>query len=179
MNKYQNLRDEVRAYCPDAVVFEQCKEKEQLDAFARIKEKMDDYYRKYPDSNAVEMRRKYYQIASDEIIPKLFLNAPFYFSLGINGGWLDHPGTWFHENFQSEVLEKNVPQEDLKHFLNRRNEHFMLCCGMFVDAIHHILPYTRMIREGVSGIYADFIESVFHRRKRKAIIKMDIRNKRN
>ena len=160
MNKYQNLRNEVRAYCPDAVVLERCKEKEQLDAFARIKEKMDDYYRKYPDSNAVEMRRKYYQIASDEIIPKLFLNSPFYFSLGINGGWLDQPGTWFHENFQSEVLEKNVPQEDLKHFLNRRNEHFMLCCGAYVDSIHHLLPLTKMLKKGISGIYAEVQEAL-------------------
>ena len=155
MKKYQDLRDEVRAYCPDSTVSEQCKAKEQLEAFTRIRNRMDDYYREKPTAGAMELRKKYYQIASDEIIPQMFLNSPFYFALGINGGWLEHPGTWFHTNLQGRVLAENVPRSAWDHFVSRREKHFMLCCGAYVDSIHHLLPFTKILTKGISGIYAE------------------------
>ena len=154
MNKYQDLRAEVRAFCPDAI-WEKCKGKEQLDSFERINHRMDEYYQNNPDLGAIPLRRKYYQIASEEIAPKLFLNSPFYFALGINGGWFPNPSAWMNDNLQGKVLKKNVPPEAIQHFIKRRAERFVVCCGPFVDSAHHLLPYTRMIKGGISGIYAD------------------------
>ena len=90
MEKYQDLRNEVRAFCPDAI-WQSCKAKEQLDSFERIKLRMDEFFQKNPDSYAMVLRKKYYQVASEEAVPKLFLNSPFHFALGINGGWF--PGS--------------------------------------------------------------------------------------
>ena len=72
MEKYQDLRNEVRAFCPDAI-WQSCKAKEQLDSFERIKLRMDEFFQKNPDSYAMVLRKKYYQVASEEAVPKRLL----------------------------------------------------------------------------------------------------------
>ena len=47
MNKYQDWRDEVRAFSLDAI-WECCKGQVQLDSFEWINRQMDEYFQKNP-----------------------------------------------------------------------------------------------------------------------------------
>lgn len=159
MGKYQELRNEVRAFCPDLIT-EPCKGEEQQNAFRRIRERMDALYREDPALSAMQLRRSYYGIVCEEAVPKIFLNSPFYFALGVNGGWFSGPSGWFQGNLQEKVLKENVPSEAWERFCRRRGSWFMLCCGPYVDAMHHLPAYTKIFKCGISGIWREVREEL-------------------
>ena len=155
MNKYQNLRTEVRAFCPDDAQGGTCKGAEQAASFDRMNERMDEYYRRNPQSDAMQLRKEYYRIVSEEFVPKMFRNSPFYFAAGINGGWAKNPGRWFQINLTEPVFQKSIPADDLQRYYDRCGARFILCCGPFVDAMHHLPPFTRLLQSGFSGVWND------------------------
>ena len=155
MEKYQELREEVRSFCPEDAQGSLCKGAEQLASFERINERMDQFYKNHPESDIQLLRKKYYRISAEEFVPKIFRNAPFYFAAGINGGWARSPGLWFAINFEDKILKENVPAEALERFRNRRKNLYILCCGPYVDRMHHLPPFTRIMEKGFSGIWQE------------------------
>ena len=108
MKKYAELRAEVRRFCSDAAQCGLCNDLEQQAAFRRITARLDEISTAHPEFDAMKMRRAYYDLLPEAIPVKLFRDAPFYFAVGINGGWAVSPGQWFFGKF-GKVIEENVP----------------------------------------------------------------------
>ena len=145
MKKYAELRAEVRRFCSDAAQCGLCNDLEQQAAFRRITARLDEISTAHPEFDAMKMRRAYYDLLPEAIPVKLFRDAPFYFAVGINGGWAVSPGQWFFGKF-GKVIEENVPPQDLAVFGARRKAKFILCCGRFVDRVHHMPPLRRILK---------------------------------
>lgn len=155
MNQYGNLRSEVRNFCSDSAQNGLCNDPKQRAALKKISERLNEISLAHPEFDAMKMRRAYYDLLPDAIPVKIFLNSPFYFSVGINGGWGDSPARWFFLKFSDEVLRKNVPSKDLAVFTERRAGKFILCCGPYVDQIHHMPPLHRILQSGFKGVYEE------------------------
>ena len=67
MGKYDNLRSEVRRFCPDLAQHGLCNDVEQQAAFQRIRERLDEISEKHPDFDAMKMRRAYYDFLPEAI----------------------------------------------------------------------------------------------------------------
>lgn len=155
--RYDELRTEVRQYCSDSVESNLCKDKEQQAAFRKISDHLDEVRNAHPEFDAMKMRRIYYDILPKDIQVKLFLNSPFYFAVGINGGWAQNPGLWFRQFFANKILKDNVPDQDLAVYQARRKSNFMLCCGPYVDCVHHMPPLRRILKSGFKGVYEEVL----------------------
>ena len=155
MRKYDELRAEVRRFCPDAAQRDLCKDPAQQAAFRKLTDELDKVRAAHPEFDAMNMRRIYYDLLPDAIPVKLFRNAPFYFCVGINGGWAETPGLWFFRKFSDGILADNVPPHDLAVFRARGEAKFLLCCGPYVDQVHHMPPLRRILRTGFRGVWEE------------------------
>ena len=153
MNKYADLRHEVRTFCSDDAQHGSCKDLEQQSSFRRIVDKLDEISAAHPEFDAMKMRRVYYDLLPGMLPVKMFLNSPFYFSVGINGGWGKSPAQWFFKHFADKILQENVPPRELAIYNARRSARFILCCGPFVDRSHHLPPLRRLLKSGFKGVY--------------------------
>lgn len=159
MKKYADLRAEVRRFCSDAAQCGLCNDPEQQAAFRRITDRLDSISSAHPEFDAMKMRRAYYDLLPGTIPVKLFRDAPFYFAVGINGGWAVSPGQWFFGKF-GKVIEENVPPGDLAVFDARRKAKFILCCGPFVDRVHHMPPLRRILKTGFKSVYEEVLSAL-------------------
>ena len=157
MNRYDSLRSEVRQFCSDSAQNGLCSDPEQQAALKRITDRLDEISQAHPEFDAMKMRRVYYDFLPDMIPVKIFLNAPFYFAVGINGGWGASPAQWFFRKFSAEILHGNVPPEKLSVFDARRSAKFILCCGPYVDQVHHMPPLRRILQSGFKGVYEEVL----------------------
>ena len=87
------LRLEVRALLPDNNI-DQAKAPEIHDCIATLRKELKDYTQKHPDFNALDVRRRYYELIPELAPLFIYRNSPFYYEAGINGGWyVNKPGS--------------------------------------------------------------------------------------
>lgn len=151
---YLELRNEVRAFLPDEAQHGLCKDPNVQQAFKSIQERLDHIVKTYPEYNAMAMRREYYRLLPDMMPLKLFRNSPFYYAVGINGGWANSPSRWFFK-YSDPVCKANIPKAVHDVFGARRAGKFILCCGPYVDAVHHMPPLTKILKCGFKGVWEE------------------------
>lgn len=154
MPKYCDLRSEVRAFTADTPRWGENKIPERTAAFDAIYNRYDNFVSEHPDYSAMQLRREYYDFIAEMIPLKMFRNSPFYFCMGINGGWFGSPGTrcFLAHPRSSKYFEDHIPQKKRELFSARAKGKFMLCCGLYVDQIHHLPPLTRILNTGFKGV---------------------------
>ena len=157
MKLYDELRLEVRDFCSDSAQHSLCRDPEQQSAFKKIMERLDEISQAHPEYDAMKMRRSYYDLLPNSIPVKMFLNSPFYFAVGINGGWAVSPAQWFFHKFSDKILQSNVPPEDIAVYKARRSGNFTVCCGPYVDQVHHMPPLSRILKSGFKGVYEEVL----------------------
>lgn len=150
----QELRQEIRAFLPDEAQHGLCKDPVMQQAFGDINERLDAIVKSYPAYDALKMRREYYRLLVDKMPVKLFKNSPFYFSVGINGGWANSPGRWFIRQ-AGPICAENIPSDVREVFHARSAGKFILCCGPYVDSIHHLPPLTKILSCGFKGVWEE------------------------
>lgn len=147
------LREELRAFYPDECHGD-CKRPAIVQNYLDIETKMDEWLAEHPDPNIFTVKRQFYRTLAENFRPVIFRNSPFYFEGGANGGWWNHnPGmTWFRKNF-SERLANAIPKARIDRFRARNANRFTLCCGFFTDEIHHVIPISVVLQQGLKGIW--------------------------
>jgi len=156
---YEDIRKEMRAFYPDECHGD-CKDPGIPEAYLEMTRSLDDFLRKDPDAPIFRVKKQYYETLPKYFHPVLFRNLPFYFEAGMNGGWCRHnPGrAWFERNFNRRIDEV-IPEEKRKVFSARNRQRYMLCCGYFIDAIHHIPPLTAILTRGFGGVREDTLKA--------------------
>ena len=72
MNKYVELRAEVRRFCSDSAQCGLCNDPAQQAAFQRITDRLDAISAAHPEFDAIKMRRSYYGFLPEAVPVKLF-----------------------------------------------------------------------------------------------------------
>ena len=153
------LRRELRAFYPDLgqggndIV----KDPRHGESFAAIKKELEAWCAAHPDYDALDVRRESYFAMRRHFVPFLFKESPFYFEAGVNGGWGGlRPARIVNALCHRFYKEKNlVPQEAFNLLWERTRENLALCCGPFVDDMHHVPPMRRVLKLGFGGIRAE------------------------
>lgn len=114
---------------------------------------MAQYDQEHPGLNAYQLKAAQYEVFADYFEPVVFKNSPFYFEMGTNGGWSGNsPGLWLLKRNYHRFRDHNP--EDFDLFTERQKQRLYLCCGPYVDLIHHCPSFSNVLRQGLSGIYA-------------------------
>jgi len=150
--RYVAMIEELRAFYPEERS-EVCKSPLQAENYRAMVEQLDTYADAHPEASAMELRRKSYEIIGNDFIPFIFKNSPFYFEAGINGGWAQKAaiGQWVRRKCDGK-LKDLIPEDARTLFNERRKQNYILCCGCFVDEIHHMPPMTAILTKGFCGI---------------------------
>ena len=150
---YDNLRQELRAFHPEEC-HELCRDPEKIANRDRMAAILNDFADQHPGANAAVLRKKLYHVAAEHFYPVVFKNSPFYFETGINGGWAPGGiGRWLAEH--NDKIKLEVPEDARRRFSAMNRNRFALCCGFFVDSIHHLPPFTAVLQKGFKGLYED------------------------
>ncbi len=151
--RYDKLRQELLAFHPEES-HQPCRDPEKIANRDRMAKILDDYAAANPGASACALRRKLYQVAAENFYPVVFRNSPFYFETGINGGWSTIGiGRWLAQH--NDYLKQQVPEAARQRFFAMNRSRFALCCGFFVDSIHHLPPFTAVLRKGFQGLCED------------------------
>jgi formate C-acetyltransferase len=115
---------------------------------------MDKHDGEHPGLNVYQLKMMQYDSIAENFHPQLFLNSPFYFEVGINGGWEEqsNPGRWLLSRNYHLFREFNPEEYDL--FMERARQKYYLCCGPYVDLYHNCPSFSNVLKYGLSGIYA-------------------------
>ena len=141
------LRQEVRALLPDNNI-DQAKAPEIHECIATLRKELKDFTQKHPDFNALDVRRRYYELIPDLAPLFIYRNSPFYYEAGINGGWYVNKPGWTPRELTIQFMSELVPQEEQKVFSARSKQNYILCCGFFTDEVHHIPPFQNIFAHG-------------------------------
>ena len=149
-----DLRQELRAFYPPGYCRLECQSSEQTNSVAKIRRELEAWCAAHPDFDALDVRRESYLAMRRHFVPFVFTNSPFYFEAGVNGGWSGaRPARIVNSLCGRFYKEKNlVPDEAFELLRNRSRENLMLCCGPFVDDMHHVPPMRRVLEKGFRGI---------------------------
>ena len=153
------LRTELRAFYPDLgqgwndVV----KDPRQAESYEAIKAELKAWCAAHPGYDALDVRRECYLAMRRHFVPFLFKESPFYFEAGVNGGWGGkRPARLVNEFCGRFYNEQNlVPKEAYDLLRERSRQNLTLCCGPFVDDMHHVPPMRRVLKLGFGGIRAE------------------------
>lgn len=153
---YAALRKQLRAFYPDEC-HGKAKDIRQIDSVKKIQSEIIAYTKLNPNYDALDIRKKLYESMRTHFVPFIFTESPFYFEAGVNGGWAGaRPARMAWHLCSRFYREKNlIPDEAFKVFKRRNKERLTLCCGPFVDSIHHIPPARTILSKGFGGVYAD------------------------
>ena len=155
------LRNEMRAFYQDGgSQWTKCKDESQNASLKKMEEGFEAIAAAHPEYNAMRMRKEMYPVITAEFRPVIFRNTPFYFEAGINGGWGCCPGRWLQNHFTEPVFKRNIPQEDLDRYHARCRQSYILCCGPYVDSVHHLPPVTRILTDGFKGVYEETLAAL-------------------
>ena len=141
------LRQEVRALLPDNNI-DQAKAPEIHECIATLRKELKDFTQKHPDFNALDVRRRYYELIPELAPLFIYRNSPFYYEAGINGGWYVNKPGWTPRELTLKFMSEKVPQEEQKVFSARSKQNYILCCGFFTDEVHHIPPFQNILKHG-------------------------------
>ena len=120
-------------------------------------ELLDEYAAAHPGLSPVLLKAAQYEIIADNFQPVVFRNSPFYSEMGVKvaeydgvpglgaGGWL------FKRNAH---LFRDVDPAEHDRYLAASRHGFHLAYGPFADYDHHCFPYSNVLANGLSHIYA-------------------------
>ena len=161
---YADFRRELRAFYPD---FTRgiCKDPRQTNSVAQINAALRAWTDANPGFDALDVRREEYLQVRKFVQPFLFHSSPFYFELGVNGGWIQ---TWCNNGVESVpgrlvdnicwrfYKEQDLVPDSVFARQDARNRlGLVLCCGPFVDNEHHVPPFRTILKKGFGGVRAD------------------------
>ena len=153
---YSAFRRELRSFYPDEC-HQPCKDSRQTNSVAAIGRELDAWCAAHPGYDALDVRREEYLSVRRNVQPFLFRTSPFYFELGCNGGWTHSdktvPGRHVNRLCRRFYREKNLIPDSAFALLGARQRHKLaLCCGPFVDDMHHVPPFRTIIEKGFRGV---------------------------
>ena len=153
------FRRELRAFYPDwgQGDHDVVKDLRQAESYAKIEADLAAYCAAHPDYDALDLRQESYRSMQRHFVSFLFKESPFYFEAGVNGGWGGkRPARLVNRLCERFYRERNlVPQEAFDLLRARSDENLTLCCGPFVDDMHHVPPMRRVLKLGFGGIRAE------------------------
>lgn len=153
-SEYAALRTELRAFYPSGYCRNACQSKEQIASCAEIGRELDAWAAAHPGFDALDVRRESYLAMRRHFVPFLFTNSPFYFEAGVNGGWSGaRPARHVNRICSRFYREQGlVPQAAFDLLANRQRANLTLCCGPFVDDMHHVPPLRTILEKGFKGV---------------------------
>ncbi len=154
VSDYAALREELRAFYPAAYCRGACQAPEQAASCKAIGDDLDAWAAAHLGFDALDVRRESYLAMRRHFVPFLFANSPFYFEAGVNGGWSGarparHVNRICGRFYREQGL---IPQAAWDLLSARSRENLTLCCGPFVDDMHHVPPMRTIIRKGFRGV---------------------------
>ena len=158
---YDAMRKQLRAFYPD-----ECrgavKDARQIESVKRIEKEVFEYAKAHSDYDALDIRRATYKSMIANFEPFLFTESPFYFEAGVNGGWSGkRPAQIVSKLCAKFYRSKNlVPNSAFKLLRERHKERLALCCGAFVDNMHHIPPLRTILQKGFGGVRAEVAKAI-------------------
>lgn len=119
-----------------------------------VSELLNQYDRQHPGLDVYALKAAQYAIVAEHFTPTLFLRSPFYFEMGINGGWEQalHPGRWLLLRNAHLFRDANPAEYDV--FTERQRQRYYLCCGPYVDLSHNCPSFSNVLRFGLRGLYS-------------------------
>ena len=154
---YAALRKELRAFYPPGYDRLACQSKEQVESARLIGAELDAWAAGHPGYDALDVRRESYLLMRKHFVPFLFKGSPFYFEAGVNGGWSGaRPARHVDRLCGRFYREQNlVPQAAMDLLASRKRERLLVCCGPFVDNMHHLPPFHTVLTKGFGGVRAE------------------------
>jgi len=159
--EYRPLRRELRAYYPEEC-HERMKSAAVSNSFARIWEDVSAWKKAHPEADALEVRRENYRAIRRHYLPVLFRESPFYFESGAAGGYAVRdkapptPGNVTRLLCMSFYHDRGlVPDEEFTVKAERSRQNYSYVCGPFVDQIHNMPPFRKILDKGFGGMKAE------------------------
>lgn len=159
--EYRPMRRELRAYYPDEC-HERMKDAAVSNSFARIWEEVSAWKKAHPEADALDVRRENYRSIRRHYLPVLFRESPFYFESGAAGGYAVRycqaptPGNVTRLLCMPFYQEKKlVPREEFAVLGARSAQKYSYICGPFVDQIHNMPPFRKVLEKGFGGMKAE------------------------
>ena len=159
---YAAMRRELRAFYPDEC-HDRCKDPAFDASDAAIRAEVRAYAAAHPDYDALDLRRECYRAMRRHFKPFLFSESPFYFEAGINGGWImdKAPAREVNRLCSKFYKEKGlVPDEAFRLKCERHRQRYSLCCGPFVDDMHHLPTFHTIFTKGFRGVREDTVAAL-------------------
>ena len=156
---FSAFRRALRAFYPDEC-HGICKDPRQTNSVAAIGRELDAWAAAHPGFDALDIRREEYLAVRRHVRPFLFKTSPFYFELGCNGGWCNNfksvPGRHVNRICSRFYKEQNlIPDSAFALQRARQRQSLALCCGPFVDDMHHVPPFRTILAKGFGGVRAE------------------------
>ena len=160
--EYRPLRRELRAFYPDEC-HERVKDAKVQASFDAIRDEVAAWFAAHSEADALDVRRETYLAIRRHVRPVLFRESPFYFELGVCGGYAardvakdgaaPHPGrlprTLCWKFFREKGL---VPDEAFAVLKARSAQRYSYICGPFTDDVHDLPPFHAVLTEGFGGV---------------------------
>ena len=153
---FPEFRRELRAFYPEECR-QQCKDPRQTNSVAAIGRELDAWCAAHPGYDAIDVRREEYLSVRRNVQPFIFKTSPFYFELGCNGGWTHNdktvPGRHVNRLCRRFYREQGlIPDSAFALQSARSRNSLALCCGPFVDDMHHVPPFRTILEKGFKGV---------------------------
>ncbi len=128
-----------------------------------IQKKMDALLENNPDIEPIQLKAKLHETIAGNFEPEIFPHSPFFFEMGVRPapnwgtpGAGEHAGGWMFRKFH--YLFDHNPKT-AKLFECRINGRIENRYG-YVDSDHFYFPYTRVLKNGLSGILREAEEAL-------------------
>ena len=168
--EYRPLRREARAFYPDEC-HDRVKDPSVQASFDAIRRDVETWFAAHPEADALDVRRETYLAIRRHVRPVIFRESPFYFELGVCGGYAvrsdgkngesAHPGRLAQILCWKFYREKGlVPDEAFATKSERSRQHYSYICGPFVDDVHDIPPFHAVLTEGFGGVRKRVAEAI-------------------
>ena len=156
---YMPLRKALRAFYPDEC-HQACRDPRQVESVKAIGLELNSWATAHPEFDALDIRRECYLSIRRHFQPFVFPELPFYFEMGVNGGWCMKsevdvivPGRHVNRICRRFYKEHNlIPDEAFARLDALRRNRLIVCCGPFVDDFHHIPPFHTVFTKGFRGV---------------------------
>lgn len=151
---YAAFRAELRAFYPEEC-HGPCQSPDFKASCAAIRADVRAWAKAHPDFDALDVRRATYAAIRRHFVPFLFSGSPYYFEAGVNGGWCEafNPSRVERELCGRFYREKNLVPDAAFALKDERNrQRYSLCCGPFVDAMHHVPAFHAIFTKGFKGV---------------------------
>ena len=159
--RYAGLRKTLRAFYPDEC-HAQCKDPRQVESVKKIGAELDAWAAAHPGFDALDIRRECYLSIRRHFVPFVFPELPYYFEMGVNGGWcmwdgpVIVPGRHVNRICRRFYVEQNLIPRSVTRLMSRYyHGRLAACCGPMVDDMHHVPPFHTIFTKGFGGVRAE------------------------